>query len=211
MVSHEPHKIKTVRLVSFPSLEERKRNLGEAHFNVFWLTPAQVSFDMCSLGTSAVSQEQLAGQLVGYESYAGSRNFEELERAVHAVLGHSYVCPTHNVLGCVKLVVATLVAPGSALPSNARTRMDQLSRLGVSYPDVRDHEEQVFTGNFDLTRLEEVLAAGNVALVGLQAFADGQHPISLANLKAARALADRYGVKVISDGTRVIENAWSIQ
>jgi hypothetical protein len=35
MVSHEPHKIKTVRLFSFPSLEERKRNLGEAHFNVF--------------------------------------------------------------------------------------------------------------------------------------------------------------------------------
>ena len=25
------------------------------------------------------------------------------------VLGHSYVCPTHNVLGCVKLVVATMV------------------------------------------------------------------------------------------------------
>jgi tyrosine phenol-lyase len=211
MASHEPHKIKTVRLVSFPTLEERKRNLGEAHFNVFRLTPAQVSFDMCSLGTSAVSQEQLAGQLVGDEAYAGSRNFEELERAVHAVLGHSYVCPTHNVLGCVKLVVATLIAPGSALPSNARTRMDQLSRLGVSYPDVRDHEEQVFTGNFDLTRLEEVLAAGNVALVGLQAFADGQHPISLANLKAARALADRYGVKVICDGSRVIENAWFIQ
>jgi len=112
MASHEPHKIKTVRLVSFPTLEERERNLGEAHFNVFRLTPAQVSFDMCSLGTSAVSQEQLAGQLVGDEAYAGSRNFEELERAVHAVLGHSYVCPTHNVLGCVKLVVATLIAPG---------------------------------------------------------------------------------------------------
>ena len=42
MASHEPHKIKTVRLLSFPSLEERKRNLGEAHFNVFRLTPARV-------------------------------------------------------------------------------------------------------------------------------------------------------------------------
>jgi tyrosine phenol-lyase len=211
VVGHEPHKIKTVRLLSFPTLEERKRLLGEARFNVFRLTPTEVTFDMCSLGTSAFSQEQLAGQLVGDEAYAGSRNFEELERAVHEVLGHTYVCPTHNVLGCVKLVVATLVTPGSLLPSNARTRGDQLSRLGVEYPDVRDHGEEVFTGNFDLAGLEAVLGSGKVALVGLQAYADGRHPISLANLRAARELADRHGVKVICDGSRVIENAWFIQ
>ncbi|GAF97010.1 unnamed protein product, partial [marine sediment metagenome] len=72
----EPHKIKTVRLLSFPTREERKKYLADADFNVFNLTPSQVSFDMCSLGTSAFSQEQLAGQLIGDEAYAGSRNFE---------------------------------------------------------------------------------------------------------------------------------------
>ena len=59
--THEPHKIKTVRLLSFPTVEERKKHLAAAHFNVFHLTPHQLSFDMCSLGTSAFSQEQLAG------------------------------------------------------------------------------------------------------------------------------------------------------
>ncbi len=211
MVSHEPHKIKTVRLISFPSLEERKKHLARAHFNVFNLSPSQVSFDMCSLGTSAASQEQLAGQLIGDEAYAGSRNFEALETAVRDVLGHTYVCPTHNVLGCVKLVVATLVPPSSVLPSNARTRLDTLKPLGVEYPDMRDHSEPIFTGNFDLARLEETLRKGDVALVGLQAFADGQHPISLQNLRAIRALADKYGKRLICDGSRVIENAWYIQ
>jgi len=211
MPLHEPHKIKTVRLLSFPTLEQRKRYLSQARFNVFHLTPSQVSFDMCSLGTSAFSQEQLAGQLVGDEAYAGSRNFEELERVVREVLGHTYVCPTHNVLGCVKLVVATLVPKGAMLPSNARTRMDQLKALGIDYPDVRDTTDEVFSGNLDLQALRTLLEGGKVALVGLQAFADGRHPFSLANLTAVRELADRFGVKVICDGSRVIENAWFIQ
>jgi tyrosine phenol-lyase len=208
---HEPHKIKTVRLLRFPTIEERKKFLAAAHFNVFHLTPTQVSFDMCSLGTSAFSQEQLSGQLVGDEAYAGARNFEALETAVHEVLGHSYVCPAHNVLGCVKLVIATLAPRGTKLPSNARSRLDQLGPSGVDYPDVRDRSEPVFTGNVDLARLEQVLAGGEVSLVGVQAFADGQHPFSLANLRAVRALAERFGRKVICDGSRVIENAWYIQ
>ena len=211
MQNHEPHKIKTVRLIPFPSLDERKRNLARARFNVWHLTPSQVTFDMCSLGTSAVTQEQVAGERIGDEAYAGSRNFEGLERVVRDVLGHHYVCPTHNALGCVKLVVSTMVPRGSVLPSNARSRVDQLAPLGVEYPDVRDHAAPVFTGNVDLARLEAVLKAGKVALVGLQAFADGQHPFSLENLRAARSLADAHGKRLLLDGSRIIENAWYIQ
>jgi tyrosine phenol-lyase len=208
---HEPHKIKTVRPASFPSLQERKKYLAEAHFNVFNLTPSQVGFDMCSLGTSAMTQEQLSGQLIGDEAYAGARNFEHLKNAVRDVLGHTYVCPTHNILGCVKLVTATMVPAGSVVPSNARTRTDILAPRQVSVPDIRDHSEEIFTGSVDLARLEETLEEGNVALISVHAFADGQHPFSLGNLRAVRALADRYGVRLVLDGSRVIENAWYIQ
>ena len=208
---HEPHKIKTVRLLAFPSLDERKRHLAEAHFNVFNLTASRVSFDMCSLGTSAVSQEQISGQLIGDEAYAGARNFETLQAAVREVFGHDYVCPTHNVLGCVKLVVATLLPPGSKLPSNARTRIDVLTPRDVEVPDCRDHAAEVFTGNVDLAKLEALLAAGGVAVVGLQAFADGQHPFSLENLQAVRALTRKHGVRLVLDGSRIIENAWYVQ
>ncbi len=207
----EPHKIKTVRLLSFPTREERKKYLAEAAFNVFNLTPSQVSFDMCSLGTSAFSQEQLAGHLIGDEAYAGSRNFEHLQETVREVLGHGYVCPTHNILGCLKLIVATLVPAGSVVPSNARGRIDVLTPQGVRVLDVRDRGEAIFTGNLDLTKLEEALVQGAVPIIDLPAFADGQHPFSLANLRAVRSLADRFGVRLIVDGSRVIENAWYIQ
>jgi tryptophanase len=70
---------------------------------------------------------------------------------------------------------------------------------------------QRFTGNVDLARLASVLEQGNVALVGIQSFADGQHPISLANLRAVRDSADRHGVLLVVDGSRVVENAWYVQ
>jgi tyrosine phenol-lyase len=207
----EPHKIKTVRLLSFPTLEERKKHLADARFNVFNLTPSEVTFDMTSVGTSAVSQEQLAGQLVGDEAYAGSRNFENLQDAVKDVLGHGYVCPTHNILGSIKLLISTMVPSGSVIPSNGRDRMDVLTPREVEVVDVRDRSEPVFTGNLDLARLEAVLQGGNVPLVDMQAFADGQHPFSLENLRAVRGLADRYGVRLVLDGSRMIENAWYVQ
>ncbi len=174
MAAHEPHKIKTVRLLDFPTEGERKKHLAAARFNVFNLTPSEVAFDMCSSGTSASSQEQLSGQLIGDEAYAGSRNFEALEEAVHRVLGHTYVCPTHNGLGATKLVTSTMVPPGSVLPSNARTKLDVLGPMNIRYPYLRDTEAPVFTGDMDLEKLEKVLKEENVALVGLQAFADGR-------------------------------------
>ena len=67
--------------------EARKKNLIEAHFNVLNLTPGDVTFDMVSWGSSAVSQEQQAGLMIGDEAYAGSRNFEDLQAAVSEVLG----------------------------------------------------------------------------------------------------------------------------
>ena len=208
---HEPHKIKTVRLIAFPTLEERKKNLAAANFNVFNLTPSQVTHDMCSYGTSAVSQEQLSGQLLGDEAYAGARNFEGLTRAVNRVFGHTYVCPTHTNLGAFKLLAATLLVPGTQAPSNARAVVDVLEPRGVSSPDVRDRAERVFTGNVDLARLGEVLGEGRAAIVYMQSFADGQHPFSLQNLMDARKIADRHGVRVALDASRIIENAWYIQ
>ena len=209
--AHEPHKFKTVRPVAFPSLEERKRNLAAARFNVFQLTPRQITFDMVSYGTSAMTQEQLAGQLVGDEAYAGARNFETLNETITRVLGHTYVCPTHNSLGAVKLLLRAFARSGQSLPSNARGRVDLHAPRGIEIRDARDHAAPVFTGDFDLARLERMVEESAPPFVGCQAFADGQHPFSLENLRAVRALADRKGLRLVLDLSRVIENAWYIQ
>ena len=209
--NHEPHKIKTVRLLHFPTLQERKKHLAAAHFNVFHLTPSQISFDMVARGANASSQEQLSGQLIGDEAYAGARNFETLQGVVRDTFGHQHVCPTHNNLGSLKLIVATMVSDGKLLPSNARGYVDVLSHRGVSVPDVRDHKEPVFTGNVNMKALEVAIAAGNVALIHVHTFADGQHPISIANLEQVRRLAIQHGLRLVLDASRIIENAWYVQ
>ena len=208
---HEPHKIKTIRRVHFPSLDDRRRNLAKVQFNVFHLTPEQLAFDMCSLGTSAMTQEQLSGQFIGDEAYAGARNFETMEKVVEEVFGFSMICPAHNILGCVKLVASVLLPRGSQLASNAQTRSDVLTPQGVHLIDVRDHNDEIFTGNVDLDILGGALKQEETKAVGLQVFADGQHPINLSNLKEVRSLADRNGKRLILDLSRVIENAWYIQ
>jgi tyrosine phenol-lyase len=208
---HEPHKIKTVRPIAFPSAEERKKYLVAAHFNVFNLTPSEVTHDMCSFGTSAMSQEQLAGQLVGDEAYAGARNFENLVESAKRVFGHAYLCPTHNALGSLKLVMATILPPGSILLANSGSRNDLFELRGVRVIDVRDRKEPLFPGNVDLDLVRGAIRDGGVTMIGMQCFADGRHPFSLANLKAVRELADRSGLRLLLDGSRIIENAWYIQ
>jgi tyrosine phenol-lyase len=210
-MTHEPHKIKTVRLLSFPTLQDRKKNLAEAHFNTFHLTPSQVTFDMCSYGTGAMSQEQLSGQFIGDEAYAGSRNFENLLVSVETVFGHSYLCPTHNLLGSVKLVLSTMAGEESLIPTNSRGFIDLLVPRGIEGPYLRELAEAVFTGNVDVSALGSAFEAGSVPLLLVQAFADGQHPFSLGNLREIRALADQKGVRLVVDGSRVVENAWYIQ
>jgi tyrosine phenol-lyase len=211
VANHEPHKVKTVRLLSFPTIQERKKHLTDAQFRTYLLTPSQVVFDMCSYGTGAMSQEQLAGQFIGDEAYAGSRNFESLEAAVREVFGHGYICPTHNLLGSVKLAVSTMAPEGSSIATNARDLSDVLTPRGLEAPYVRATDRAPFTGDLDMDLLEKTLDDGSVAFLLVQAFADGQHPFSLEGLRAVRNLADSKGVRLMVDGSRIVENAWYIQ
>jgi tyrosine phenol-lyase len=207
---HEPHKFKTIRNVAFPGLDERKRHLQNARFNVFHLTPAQISFDMAALGMGAMSQEQVAGLFIGDEAYAGARNFGTLETAVAELFGKSRLCPTHNLLGSIKLVVATMVPGGSTVPTNAANISDVLEPRDVRGVNVRAVDPGFFCGDVDLDALGTLMES-DVALLWVETFADGCHPISLANLRAVRALADAHSVRLVLDGSRIVENAWAIQ
>ncbi len=207
---HEPHKFKTIRNIAFPGAEERKRHLQDSRFAIFHLTPNQVTFDMASLGMGAMSQEQVAGLFIGDEAYAGARNFETLKASVAELFGKSELCPTHNLLGAIKLVVATLVPGGSTLPTNAVAISDVLEPRQIRAVNLRAIEPDFFSGDLDLEALDTLMQTG-VPLLWLETFADGCHPISLANLQAVQALAHKHGVRLVLDASRVVENAWAIQ
>ncbi len=208
---HEPHKIKTVRRAPFSTVTQRRRWLADLGFNVLSLTPDQITFDMVSRGTGAFSQEQQAALYLGDEAYAGAVNFEHLQQAAADILGKPRIVPAHNLLGAIKLVVATMVADGQQVPANTLDLRDALAPRGLHCPDVRARGGGVFTGDVDLAALEQQLERGDVALVHVDLFADAQHPVSLGNLQRVRQLCESYEVRLWVDASRVVETAWMIQ
>jgi len=220
----EPFRIKVVEPVRMTTPEERQRALQEAGHNTFLLRSRDVYIDLLTdSGTSAMSDRQWAGMMVGDEAYAGSESFYRLEAAVRKRYGYEHVIPTHQGRGAEHILSRVLIRPGDVVAGNmyfTTTRLHQ-ELAGARFVDVIIEEahdpasRHPFKGNVDLEKLERVLVENPsrtpyVSLAATVNMAGGQ-PISLANLAAARDLTRRYNVKIILDATRIAENAFFIQ
>jgi tyrosine phenol-lyase len=221
----EPWKIKMVEPLRMISRAERTLALRDAGYNTFLLRSEDVYIDLLTdSGTSAMSDRQWAGMMLGDEAYAGSRNFYHLEEAVQSCYGYRYLVPTHQGRGAEHLISRALITPGTTVPGNmyfTTTRLHQ-EMAGATFVDViidEAHDPQSlhpFKGNIALDKLEELMrsaGADKIPYVSLAATVNmaGGQPVSMANVKALRALCDRYGVRVYLDATRLAENAFFIQ
>ncbi len=221
----EPFKIKMVEPVRMTTREERERAIQEAGYNTFLLRSADVYIDLLTdSGTSAMSDRQWAGMMLGDEAYAGSANFYHLVEAVQKCYGYKYVIPTHQGRGAEHLISKILIRPGNVIPGNmyfTTTRLHQ-ELAGGRFVDSIIPEAHMpesphpFKGNFDLERLEDIIrktGEKNIPYVAMATSVNmaGGQPISMANLRGLRELTAKYGIRIIHDATRVAENAYFIQ
>ncbi|WP_293178598.1 tyrosine phenol-lyase [Oceanithermus sp.] len=221
----EPWKIKMVEPIKTMSAEERQRAIEEAGYNTFLLRSEDVYIDLLTdSGTSAMSDRQWAALMLGDEAYAGSRNFYDLEEAIRTYYGYKYVVPTHQGRGAEHLISQVAIEPGQYVPGNMYFTTTKLHQelAGGKFVDVIIDEAHdpaslhPFKGNVDLGKLEALIKRvgpekiAYVSVAGTVNMAGGQ-PISMENIKAVRALADKYGIRVYLDATRMMENAYFIQ
>jgi tryptophanase len=221
----EPYRIKMVEPIRLIDHDQRQARLAAAGYNMFRLEADDVYIDlMTDSGTSAMSANQWAGIMTGDESYAGSRSFTKLTQAVRDMLGFDYVLPTHQGRPAEHFLFRTLVRPGQVVPFNAPfdsteahvsiaggTSISCVAEIGYQ-PAV----EHPFKGDVDVQKLRNVIESegrNNVPLimVSLTNNAGGGQPVSMANLRAVRALADEFAIPVYFDAARCAENAYFIQ
>ncbi len=221
----EPWKIKVVEPIRMTTREERLEAIKDAGYNSFLLKSDDVYIDLLTdSGTSAMSDFQWAGMMIGDEAYAGSRSFYNLVNAVYDVYGYEELVPTHQGRGAEHILSQILIKDGDYVPGNmyfTTTRFHQ-EHAGGKFVDVIVDEAHdpmslhPFKGNIDLDKLQKLIdevGANKIPYISVETNVNmaGGQPLSMANLKATYEMCHEHGILVMLDATRAVENAWFIK
>lgn len=214
-----------VELLKMTTPAQRKEALSEAGYNTFLLKSDDVYIDLLTdSGTSAMSDRQWAGIMLGDEAYAGSKNYYHLEEVVRDVYGYKYLIPTHQGRGAENILSKILIKKGDIVPGNmyfTTTRLHQ-ELAGGRFEDIiideaHDPENEFeFKGNVDLNKLELLVkkyGAEKIPYVSIATSVNmaGGQPISMKNLRELREYTQKHNIRIIHDMTRVAENAYFIK
>jgi len=221
----EPFKIKMVEPITLTTPEQRDQLIQEARNNTFLLSAENVIIDLLTdSGTAAMSDGQWAGIMQGDESYAGARNFFNLEETIRSITGFRHFVPTHQGRAAENILFGATVRPGQVVPSNMHfdtTQANVLARGGRPVNLVIDEafdptSRHPFKGNMDLEKLAafiQEVGPENIPL-GMMTVTNnsgGGQPVSLANIRAVADVYHRYGIPFFLDACRYAENAYFIK
>ena len=220
----EPFRIHAVEPIRLTTRDERERALAAAGWNLFNLHADDVLIDLLTdSGTGAMSRDQWAAIQHGDESYAGSPSWYVFLEAVQDLFPFRHVIPTHQGRAAERILYTAVGGAGKVVPNNTHfdTTRANVEFTGAEAVDLvipEGHSPATihpFKGNVDVAALERLLAerGADVPLVAVTITnnSGGGQPVSLENLRAVRAVCDRYGKPLFLDACRFAENAWFIK
>lgn len=221
----EPFRIKMTEEIPLTTAEQRRERLKNAHYNVFLLDAEDVTIDyLTDSGTGAMSDRQWAALMLGDESYAGSRSWKRFEATIRDITGFKHIFPTHQGRAAERILATALLKPGHVVPSNSHfdTTRANIEFAGAKAVDLLTSEGKnpasthPFKGNMDIAALEALIEAEGVenipfCMITVTNNTGGGQPVSLENIRAVKAVLDRYQIPFIIDCCRFAENAYFIK
>lgn len=221
----EPFRIRSVEAHGGTTLEERVTALEKAGYNPFLLPSDKVLIDLLTdSGTGAMSAKQWAAMIASDESYAGSKSFDNFQRAVQDITGFKHVIPTHQGRAAEHILFSNGMQKGQITLNNTHfdTTRANIEYLGGEARDLVIAEGRQpmlihpFKGNMDTDKLRQNIeqeGVDKIAFVMLTVTnnSGGGQPVSMANIKAVSEIAHEYGLPFYLDACRFAENSWFIK
>ena len=220
----EPFRIHSVEPLRLTTVDQRRRALQDAGFNLFALHSDDVLVDLLTdSGTGAMSRDQWAGVQRGDESYAGSPSWYRFLESVQELFPFRHVIPTHQGRAAEKILFTEVGGAGRVIPNNthfdttrANVEFTGAEAVDLVIPEGLDPAStHPFKGNMDVARLERLLSERSadvpVVFITVTNNSGGGQPVSLANLSDVSELCHRHGIPLFLDACRFAENAWFIR
>ncbi len=221
----EPFKIKVVEQIKMTSREDRQRYLEEAGYNPFLIDAENVIIDLLTdSGTAAMSAEQWSAVALGDEAYAGSRSWIRFKESVQSIFGFKHVIPTHQGRAAERILFSCMVKKGYVVPNNThfdttRANIEYLGGEGVDLVIPEGKQPATihpFKGNMDVEALRKLIQRVGPGLVPLVMLtltnnSGGGQPVSMANIRAVRAVCEEFKIPLYLDACRFAENAYFIK
>jgi tyrosine phenol-lyase len=221
----EPYRIKVVEPIRRTSRRERETVLRQAGFNVFNIPADKIFIDLLTdSGTSAMSDSQWAGIMLGDESYAGARNYFHFEEAVRTIFGFPHVIPAHQGRAAERLLFEAMVKKGEPVLNNIHfdtTRANIEVRGGIALDLAIDEAydpraELPFKGNMDVGKLDRFIRRTGPKKIPLVMMtvtnnSGGGQPVSLQNIRQVSEVCRGHRVPFFFDACRFAENAYFIK
>lgn len=221
----EPYRIKVVEPIRRTSRREREDALRKAGFNVFAIPAEKVFIDLLTdSGTSAMSDNQWSGMMMGDESYAGAKSFYRFETAVKHIFGFTHVIPTHQGRAAERILFEAMVNKGDFVPNNihfdtTRANVEVRDAHPVNLVTEKAYNPasgHPFKGDMDVVKLEDLIRKKGKARIPLVMMtitnnSGGGQPVSLENIRKTSAVCRKWKIPLFFDACRFAENAYFIK
>jgi tryptophanase len=221
----EPFRIKVVEPIKQTTIEQREALIQKAGYNIFLLPAEAIFIDLLTdSGTSAMSDHQWAGIMMGDESYAGSKNYYHFEKTIKDIFGYEFVIPTHQGRVAENLLFSTILTKGMVVPNNihfdttrANVEFNGAKALDCVIDEGYDPDsEHPFKGNIDILKLRKALKKYGhdkipFIMITITNNSGGGQPVSIENIKAVRKVSKEYGIPLFFDAARFAENCYFIK